>query len=70
MPLHVLRIGNTILYERLTRIGMTPRKSHTMRFPVVPIRFIHIFIRGYFDGDGGVYIEFRTNGSLKKLRIV
>ncbi|MHB1086730.1 MAG: LAGLIDADG family homing endonuclease, partial [Minisyncoccota bacterium] len=54
-PLYLLRIGSTRLYTRLFSMGVTPRKSHTMQFPLVPQKNVPAFVRGYFDGDGGVY---------------
>lgn len=57
-----------VLYSKLTlysdkmvkdliKLGCTTNKSHTLKFPTkeqVPERFISHFIRGYFDGDGGI----------------
>lgn len=54
---YLLRIGSQNLYDRLIELGLTPNKSKTMSFPNVPNEFIPHFVRGYFDGDGNVYIE-------------
>ncbi|OGG74010.1 hypothetical protein A3A40_01350 [Candidatus Kaiserbacteria bacterium RIFCSPLOWO2_01_FULL_54_20] len=54
---YLLRIGSHTLYNRLFEIGMTPRKSLTMRFPAVPQKYLNSFVRGYFDGDGCVFLE-------------
>lgn len=36
----------------------TERKSMTLKFPItVPDSLIHHFIRGYFDGDGSIYVN-------------
>lgn len=43
--------------------GCTNNKSFTLKFPsfnIVPKKFVRHFIRGYFDGDGG--ISLRKNG--------
>lgn len=43
------------IYNDLTKLNITPRKSLTLEFPnfdQVPENLIHHFIRGYFDGDG------------------
>lgn len=52
-----LRIGNGMLYRSLVNLGLSERKSLTMRFPEVPNSYFSDFIRGYFDGDGGVYLQ-------------
>jgi hypothetical protein len=40
--------------EDLIRLGCTPRKSLTLKFPSLPEEFIHHCVRGYFDGDGSI----------------
>lgn len=52
-----LRIGNAALYKSLTQHGLYQNKSLTISFPEVPQEFLPDFIRGYFDGDGCVYLE-------------
>ena len=53
----VLRIGNKNLYKALIKLGLYPSKSLTVKFPNVPNRFLGHFVRGYFDGDGCVFLE-------------
>jgi hypothetical protein len=41
----------------LIKLGCTPEKSLTLEFPnntTLPDEYLRDFIRGYFDGDGGV----------------
>lgn len=69
---YLLRIGDAYIFESLNTIhGLEPRKSLTMRFPDVPEEFLADFVRGYFDGDGCVSIEYQRlkNGtkSIKRL---
>ncbi len=45
----------------LRRLGVTARKSLTMRFPEIPREFVRHFLRGCWDGDGSLYIEKRSN---------
>ena len=51
-------ISNKHLWNTLNNYGCTPKKSLTLKFPNVDIfskkELIRHFIRGYFDGDGGV----------------
>lgn len=52
-------ITNKHLWGTLNKLGCTPRKSLTLKFPSPEIfknpLLIRDFIRGYFDGDGCVY---------------
>ncbi len=50
-----LQIGSAALYRDLEILGFQPRKSNVMRFPIVPVRYLKDFVRGYLDGDGCVY---------------
>lgn len=48
-----LRINSKHLYNRLLELGLTPRKSNTLRYPEsVPKDMQAHFLRGYSDGDG------------------
>lgn len=55
-PRFLLRIGNKSLYEDLILLGVTPSKSLTMDMPNIPSKYLRDFVRGYFDGDGCVYL--------------
>lgn len=61
---HLLRIGNHKLYASLLRHGLYPNKSLSIQFPKIPTKYLHDFIRGYFDGDGCVHLK----KSVKKVR--
>ena len=49
------------MFKDLNSHGCTLRKSLTLKFPQLPDDLIHHFIRGYFDGDGSVYIHHPKN---------
>lgn len=66
---YLLRIGSHKIYNDLTKLGLYPNKSLTMKFPKVPSQFLPHFIRGYFDGDGHVGIETK-GGQFKKVRLI
>lgn len=53
---YLLRIGNHALYDDLTKLGLYPNKSLTIKFPNIPQKNFNHFIRGYFDGDGCVRV--------------
>lgn len=40
------------IYDDLLRLGLSPRKSMTVKMPPVPQDFIPDFARGVFEGDG------------------
>lgn len=54
----MLAISNNKIKEDLEYLGVTEKKSLTLKFPSynqVPIKFMRHFIRGVFDGDGSVF---------------
>ena len=57
-------IENKILCDNLKKLGVLPKKEDTLTFPdniIVPEEYISHFIRGFFDGDGSVYIAKENN---------
>lgn len=65
-PRFLLRIGSGRLFDSLIKNGVTPRKSLTMKFPIVPHLYFGSFVRGYFDGDGCARIDV-VHGKPKRL---
>ena len=60
-PLHQDQYGISIFNQHMSNtlrhIGCTQRKSHTLRYPlVIPPDMDRHFIRGYYDGDGSLYL--------------
>lgn len=59
-----LTINNKNIYRDLNKLGVTTKKSLTMKFPSIPEKYFYHFVRGYFDADGhvnhtsGLYILF------------
>lgn len=41
----------------LSKYGVTRSKSSTLQYPIIPKEFDFDFIRGYFDGNGSVFIS-------------
>ncbi len=50
------QIGSREMFEDLIALGLTPDKSKRMIFPKIPRNYIGDFIRGFFDGDGNVWM--------------
>ena len=70
----MLRIGSHKIYDSLSKLGLYPNKSLTIKFPIVPQKCISHFVRGYFDGDGCISL-YRAPGKygqqiMKKLSVI
>lgn len=65
-----LQIGSKKMFDDLTLLGFTPKKSNTLRFPRIPIQHLGAYVRGYFDGDGCVYFRQHKVKGRKKLKWV
>ena len=55
-PIYRLQIGSKEMCEDLRKLGVEELKTKTMRLPNIPDKYIKDFVRGYFDGDGNVWI--------------
>lgn len=51
-----LQLGSKEWFEDLERLGFTECKSKTLALPAIPKDLVSHFVRGYFDGDGCVYL--------------
>ena len=49
------------IFDDIVMLGGKVRKSLDIDFPVVPRKFLPDFVRGYFDGDGCIYLDKRRN---------
>jgi intein-encoded DNA endonuclease-like protein len=58
--LYRLQIGSKNICTDLLSLGLTERKSKTIVFPNIPKKYLFDFIRGYFDGDGGVWVGLKN----------
>lgn len=60
-----LSITSPTLIKDLFRHGLYPNKGTTLKFPTtVPKQLQHHFIRGYFDGDGCIYVNNKSKDYL------
>jgi len=48
-------IARKSMAQDINSLGITPKKSLTLKFPKIPQSHIKSFILGYFDGDGSVW---------------
>lgn len=51
----LLSVTNKHMWETLNKMGITPNKSLTLKYPSIPDEYQRDFIRGYLDGDGCIY---------------
>ena len=51
-----LQIGSNSIYKDLVKLGIKERKTYRLELPNVPKKYFGDFVRGYFDGDGNVWI--------------
>ena len=58
-----LSISNKYLITRLFSLGVVPNKTLIIQYPTLPRHLHRHFIRGFFDGDGSIYLrKDRKNG--------
>jgi len=62
-----LRIGSRKMFSNLINIGVVTNKSKIAILPNIPVDFLNHFTRGYFDGDGCVYVEYGKEKTKKKI---
>lgn len=68
--MYCLRISRAKIYNDLVKLGMTERKSLTMKFPNIPDKYLSHFVRGYTDGDGSITKRMVTYSSGSKQFLV
>lgn len=51
-----LQIGSREMYTDLQKLGMCQNKTKSLTVPNIPNRYLTHFTRGYFDGDGNVWV--------------
>lgn len=67
---YVLKIGSKEVFSDLLKLGLTPRKSRRLKFPVVSDKYFNYFLRGYFDGDGCVHAQTSRKGQGWVLQVI
>lgn len=55
-----VKLTSKIAAQDLINLGMMPRKSKVVLFPTLANNLYPYFVRGYFDGDGCVYVRKNT----------
>lgn len=53
-PSWIIQIGSKKIFNKFLSLGITAKKAYRLKIPTMSNKYISDFIRGYFDGDGGV----------------
>lgn len=61
------QVGSKEMCEDLIHLGLTERKSKTILLPEITKKYFPDFLRGYFDGDGGVWVGFKNKKRIHKI---
>ncbi len=56
-----IQVGSKEMCADLIKLGLVQKKSNIMAFPKIPQKYFPDYLRGYFDGDGGVWVGVRNN---------
>jgi intein-encoded DNA endonuclease-like protein len=51
-----MQVGSLEWYNDLSKLGLTPNKTKRLVLPSIPKDYIGHFVRGFFDGDGNVWV--------------
>ncbi len=54
--LYRLQVGSIKMCDDLRNLGYNERKTNSLALPSVPKKYLSDFVRGYFDGDGSVWV--------------
>ncbi|MFA6515407.1 MAG: LAGLIDADG family homing endonuclease [Candidatus Paceibacterota bacterium] len=63
------QVGSKEMVGDLKKLGFYENKIKRMRIPEIPNNFIPDFIRGFFDGDGNVWMGISHKNSKSKITI-
>lgn len=64
MPYNQIQICDREICRDLMSLGICPRKTYNLKPIKVPDKYFSDYARGFFDGDGSVYIQ-KVNGTLQ-----
>jgi len=65
-----IQIGSREWFADLGTLGLFPNKTKRMQLPDIPARYFGDFVRGYFDGDGNVWIGMINKYRNKPTRVI
>lgn len=65
-----LQIGSIEMCDDLRRLGMAENKTKSLSVPNIPTEYLAHFVRGYFDGDGNVWVGHVHKERAKPLLVI
>ncbi len=65
-----LQVGSKEMCEDLLKLGLIPNKAKRMKLPDVPGKYFGDFTRGYFDGDGNIWVGLIHKGRKAKSYVI
>ncbi len=64
--LYRLQIGSFEMCDDLRKLGFDKNKTKSLAVPNIPEKYFSDFVRGYFDGDGNVWVGLNHKNRLIK----
>jgi len=65
-----MQVGSKEWFNDLCKLGLMPNKTRRLSLPNIPDKYFSDFVRGYFDGDGNVWVgEIHKNREKPSLTI-
>lgn len=65
----LLIICNTKIYDDLIRLGCGQNKTYDCQLPKISDQYMFDFIRGFFDGDGSIWVDNSPNDRYRQVDI-
>lgn len=65
-----IQIGSKEWFQDLGVLGLFPDKTARMRLPEIPQEYFGDFVRGYFDGDGNVWMGLINKNRMTPTRVL
>lgn len=67
---YCLQIGSKEMCNDLRSLGFSENKTKSLVVPNIPDRYLAAFVRGYFDGDGNVWVGYTHKERINKLCVI
>jgi intein-encoded DNA endonuclease-like protein len=65
-----LQIGSIEMCNDLRKLGYAERKTKCIVLPSIPKKYFPDFTRGYFDGDGNVWVGDIHKNRIKQVKVI
>jgi hypothetical protein len=68
--IHLVQINSDKIFDFCYSLVGSIDKTHIISWPQIPDQFVHHFVRGFFDGDGSIFVKnykSRHGGAMENL---